>query len=266
MPWTPAASLDGGSISMSDYNARLTLLRSLHEKSLFGDTGRPAPSPSSSAGRSDELRLEDQAITGLVDEALLHQEAERRHIAVTDAEVKQQTDAARRLFKSESDFEAALKDYGYTPDQLKAQLRARITEVKVENALAADRADRAVAALKTGTFADAVKKFSDLPGATGDGRLDLNPNAQSTIDPAIKPVIDALQPGQTTGAVRGANGYYILQLVARTSTDLQVNAIYVFAPDAAHYRTQDRPAWFVSFLSGLEKAAHVHYYVGTRAS
>lgn len=266
MPWTPAASMDGASISMADYQARLKLLRYLHDKQVLGDTGRPAPSPNTTAGHADELKLEDEAVAALVDETLISQEATRRHLGVSEAEVQAQVDSARKLFATQADFDKALNDYGYTADQLRAQLRARITEVKVENSLAADRAAKVVAALKGGaTFASVVKTYSDLKSTSPDGELDLNPNAQTSIDAKVKPAIDALTPGQTTAAVQGVNGYYVARLVSRTADELRVDVVYVFAPDALHYRTQDRPAWFVSFLSGLEKSAHVHYNVGSRA-
>jgi hypothetical protein len=260
LPWQPAASLDGATISMKDYQARLTLLEELHAKQSGGS--KPIP-----LSKSEELRLEDEAIAGLVDEALLHQEAERRHLAVTPADVKQQIDAVRKLFKTQADFNQALAGYGYSPDQLNSQLFARLTEVRVENTLADDRIKKAAAALKAGAqLTDVVRQYSDLPGSSPIGQLDLNPSDQTSIDPAVKPAIDALSPGQTSDPVKGVNGWYILHLVSRAPDDLQVDVVYVFAPDATHYRTQDRPPWFLTFLAGLEHAAHVHYYVGSRAS
>jgi peptidyl-prolyl cis-trans isomerase D len=61
-----------------------------------------------------------------------------------------------------------------------------------------------------GNFADLAKKFSDDPGSKDQGgELPLIPTSQ--LDPAYAKAAMALNPGQTSGLVKSAFGYHIIQ-------------------------------------------------------
>jgi len=61
-----------------------------------------------------------------------------------------------------------------------------------------------------GTFADLAKKYSEDPGSKDQGgELPLIPTSQ--LDPAYAKAAMALNPGQTSGLVRSAFGYHIIQ-------------------------------------------------------
>ncbi|MHB8507108.1 MAG: peptidylprolyl isomerase [Candidatus Dormibacteria bacterium] len=260
----PAASMDGHTISMSDYDARLNLYKVLRLRQ-DAQGGARLPDLESAAGHSDKLRLEDKAVGDLVEEAILHDEAERRKLAVTEADVTLQVDRARALFKSDAEFQKGLKDYGYDLSGLRQQLHARLVEIRVVDSIAQDRVYTALKDLAGGkAFADVARVWSDF---SGDPEVSLTPEQQAKLDPAAVPAITALQPGDTSKVpVRGVNGYFIFHLVSRDTATTRLQLLYVSAPDAAHYRAGMRPKWFVTFLSGMVKKVHVKYYVGSRAA
>ena len=260
----PAATMDGHSIAMSDYNRRLHLYEFLREKQ-GPQGGQKLPDLASAAGRGDKLKLEDRAAIDLVAEVLLHDEAQRRKLSVSEEDINQQVAAARALFKTDAEFQKGLRDYGYNLDGLREQLRGRLTEIRVVDAIGADRAHSALKDLKAGMpFSEVAKKWSDY---AGDPEVTLTPAQQASIDPAAVPALQALKPDEISqDVVRGVNGYFLFHLISQDADATKVQLVYVAAPDREHYRLAARPKWFVAFLAVLEKRAHVKYNVGSRAA
>jgi hypothetical protein len=265
----PAATFDGGQVSMAAYQVRLKLYQHLYDRNRTTTPGTPAPALDSTAGHAQEVRIEDRAAADLVDEALLSQDASRNHLSITEKDIDGEMSAAKTLAGGDAAFQKFLNDYGYDVNTMRQQLRARLTEVRLENKLAADRIDAAVAMLKTGAaFTDVAKKYSDDPqsAATG-GELSLTTDQLKNLDPEVLPALSGLKPGdQTTAPVHATNGWYLFKLLTRDTGGIKVDVVYVFAPDAAHYRVQQRPQWFSTHLSDLEKNAHIKYNVGSHKS
>jgi hypothetical protein len=260
----PAATLDGHSIPMADFNARVTLYEYLNKKQ---QAGANIPAALQVPAGKARQQVADLAVTELVDEQLINDDVQRRHIPVTEDEVSADVAAARSLFPSQADFDKALRDYGYTPDQLRQQVRARVTEVKLENAMAAERAAAALTLVKGGTeFAKVVAALSDYAAGGPAGEVTLTGQQLTSLDAQVKPELDKLTPGEvSTTVVRGANGFYIFKLLARDAGSVKFDMVYVYGPGPSRYRRTQRPGWFSKHIGDLEAKAHIHYNVGSRA-
>jgi parvulin-like peptidyl-prolyl isomerase len=264
----PAASFNGHQISMSDYQVRLKLYQHLYDAQRKG-TASPQPALDSPAGRKSELSLEDRAVKDLVDEELIREDAADNKVSVSDSEVQAEVDNFKKQVKTEADFQKFLNDYGYTLDLIRQQIRARLIEVKLENKLAVDRVKQALEKLQKGSgIAEVAAALSDDPSSKDKGgEIKLTPENLKSLDAAVRPVLDALQPGETSkDAVRGVNGYYIFKLLGRDDTGVTMDVVYVYAPDKDHYRLQQRPAWFSTRIVDLENKAHIKYNVGSHAA
>ena len=276
-----AATFDGHTISMADYQSRLTLYQFLYKRqAATAAAGQQPPALDTPAGKANEAKLEDDAIQSLVDEQLIRDEAAKDGLSVSDKEVADDVTAARHQFDQQNQtaitqgqqsqtFTQYLKGFGYDLASLELQIHARLLEQKLENKLATVRANQALAALRGGTdISQVAKQYSDDNTAAQNGGLvTLTPAQLGQIDPAVKPALDALQPGATTAdLVRGVNGFYLLKLVSRDDTGVKANVVYIYAPQAAYYRTSQRPAWFIAFVTDLEKKAHIKYKVGSHKS
>jgi hypothetical protein len=275
----PAATMDGHSISMSDYNDRLKLQQAIDAR-VAQINGRPVPDPNSTQGRADERQREDRAVQLLVDEALTRDEADKLHLSVGEDELNQAIDTARTGYQAQVDkarqqgqrlqsYQDYIASFGYTQDSFRDALRKRAYEQKLENKLAKQRADAALSALRSGTdITEVAKKWSDDPAsAPNGGEATYTTDQLKSIDPAVKPALDALQPGQMSGdLVRGVKGWFLFKVSSRDDdTSLKFDAVQITAPDLKYYDLVNRPQWFKDHLAALEKSAHVHYNVGTRA-
>jgi hypothetical protein len=276
-----AATFDGHTISSADYQARLSLYQALYKKqAASAAAGQQPPALDTAAGKANESKLEDDAIQSLVDEQLIRDEAAKEGLSVSDKEVNDDVAAARHQFDQSNQaavtagqkaqtFDDYLKGFGYDLGSLKVQIHARLLEQKLENKLATTRANQALALLKGGTdIAQVAKQFSDdTNAASTGGMVTLSPTQLGQVDAAVKPALDALQPGGvSTDLVRGVNGFYLLKLISRDDAGVKANVVYIYAPQAAYYRTSQRPAWFISFVTDLEKKAHIKYQVGSHKS
>jgi len=268
----PAAHIDGGhDISRSEYQTRLDLYRSLNQKQTALN-GTQQAVPGSTQGHSDELQLEDKAVGDLVNEELMREQAATMRLTVSEKEVDQQVTFLQQALTSSptgpTTLTQFLHTYGYTMQLLRNQLRARLVQVKVENKLALERAQKAYEVLHSGAqFADVARKYSDdRSSAAKGGEIDMTPKDLALVDSALRPIIDFLQPGATgNGPVRAQSGFFVLRLLARDPSGVKVLVIYTYGPDAQHFRENNVPQWFKDYVSGLQKQAHVRYYVGSRA-
>lgn len=259
----PAATIDGHSISMTDYRQRLKV-----EQDLYKHT-------------KTESQEEDIAIKSLVDELLIDDEAARKGLSVSDDEVNKAIDVQRTTYERLSalqraqhpelpappDFNTFLRKEGYDVDRLRESVKHILLEQKVEHKQAQNRADSAYREIRGGaSITDVAKKYSDAAsGATGGGEKVASTDLASG-DSKLRPALNTLQPGDTSKVVEGLNGFYIFKLLTRTDTGITANVIYITAPAANLYSPKLRPAWFRDFVKGLEDNAHVKYSVGSKAT
>lgn len=260
----PAASMDGHSISMSDYRVRLKVEQDLYKKT-----------------RTDQQE-QDIAIRSLVDEVLLDDEASHKGLPVTDDEVNKAIDFQRNSYNQAAtaqkiqhptaaappDFNTFLRNEGYDIDRLRESVRHILLEQKVERKMAQNRADAAFRALQTGTsIADVAKQYSDLASGSSGGHESIDSAHLASGDPKLQPVLNILQPGDTSKSVaQGVNGFYLFKMVSRDENGITVDIVFISAPDPNLYTPKFRPQWFSDFVKGLEDNAHVKYNVGSKAT
>ena len=133
------------------------------------------------------------------------------------------------------------------------------------------RKNSALTALKGGTDIGAVAKqyTDDAASATSGGGLSIHGKDLAGV-PSLKPSIDALaQPGASSpDFTRADDGFYFFKLVSRDApTDLiKMQYVYIYDPKPELYSTTRRPKWLMDMITGLGKAAHVKYNVGSKAS
>ena len=269
-----AATLDGHTVSMSDYKVRLKLYQDAYK---LDQAAQPSPGPAldSAAGKHSEQQLEDRAVRDLVDEIVVRDDAGKNGISVSDDDVNKELDRLKKAYDDQAaqatgkprTFNEELTREGYTLDRFRDQLRDRFYEQRLENKMAHARADIALKQLKAGKdFAEVAKTYSDSTASQANSEFTLAAGDLTTIDPKVKPAIDALQPGQLSDSVAvGQNGLWIFRLISRDAGGVKMNGIFIVAPEIELYRAAVRPKWFSDHVSALERAAHVHYNVGTRA-
>jgi len=269
LPFTSSSAVtwNGGSISMQAYQDRLKLQEFLDRKTAT-TTPPPATSPQ---GKAEELQRQDRVAEDMADELLMEAEDQRRHIMPSDSDVAKLFDVTKSSYQPTSGaatFDNYLELYGYTEDTFRTELKHRLAEQKLENALAAQRVASALADLKAGKdFGAVAKTWSDDEGtAVNGGQAHFSPQALQVMDPNVRPGLDGLQPGQqSTQAARGTNGYYLFKVISRDANGVTFLVVQVTAPVIEAYRKSGRPQWFRDYISKLEKDAGVKYHVGSHA-
>jgi parvulin-like peptidyl-prolyl isomerase len=258
----PAASMDGHTISMTDYRQRLKV-----EQDLYKQT-------------KTDSQLQEVAIKSLIDEVLIADEAGRKGLTVSDDEVNKEIsfqhttyDHNTALYRAQyptrpapPDFNQFLRNEGYDVDRLRDSVRHILLEQKVEHQQAKNRADTAFRELNSGTaIADVARHFSDLASGPGGGQETVDSAHLASGDPKLQPALNLLQPGDTSKVVEGANGFYIFKLLTRDEAGITAVIVFISAPEATLYTPKFRPQWFQDFVKGLEDNAHVKYAVGPKA-
>jgi uncharacterized protein YkwD len=277
-----AASFDGGSIKMADYQLRLKVLQENYKKQTQSQGEVKFPSLDSPAGRSNESTLETESVQDLVDAVLVQREAQKRGINVTEDDINAQVDPFRKNYdaqaateraqgKSTKSFNDYLNSLGYSLDRLREEVRSRLYEQRLEDKLAQGRKTAALNGLKANQDISAVaKQYSDDAASAGSGGvLSLHGKDLANV-PALKPAIDALQQpaASSTDFVRADDGFYYFKLTSRDSaTDvIKMQYIYIYDPKPELYSTTRRPKWLMDLIGQLEKDAHVKYHVGSKAT
>lgn len=255
-----AAVVDGHSISMKAYQARLEVSR---HRDPFAGIKEAIPSPAPSQ------RLEDFTIEQLVREEIIRQEAQKRGISVSDKAAQSRIDGLRSHAGGAS-FGAALARNGFTNDSFRTYQRALLTEVALLDAMAKDRAASAAQDLKTGaTFAAVVTHWSDDSGtlARGGDAGWLRP--ADIPESALAAAVQSLPAGAVTGIIRTNRGYTIATVLDRRSDQVHLAAILVLAPVVDLYSPQGTPSWFTTFIddrdAALRRAGHIDLKVGSSA-
>ena len=166
------------------------------------------------------------------------------------------------------DFNTFLRNEGYDVDKLRESVRHILVEQKVERRMAQNRADSALRALRSGTsITDLARQYSDLTSGSSGGEESIDSSQLASGDPRLQPVLNLLQPGDTTrSVVQGANGFYLFKLLTRDENGITADIVFVSAPEANLYTPKFRPQWFSDFVRGLEGNAHLKYNVGSKAT
>lgn len=255
-----AATVDGHSISMKAYQARLEVSR--HRDPLAGLT-LAGPSPRAQ-------RIEDFTIQQLIREEIIRQEADRRGIRITDGQVDARV-AQLRGRAGGARFDAALARNGFTASSFREYQRAYLTEVAVVKTMAHERIASAAVALSGGaSFIAEASQWSDDTGTRfrgGDaGWLKPSDLPEASLQTAIQP----LSKGGRTGIVSTSRGFVIAAILDQQGERVHLAVILVLAPDADLYTTESRPSWFEQWVGdrqrSLQRDGRIQVYVGSRGS
>jgi parvulin-like peptidyl-prolyl isomerase len=256
-----AAVVDGHNISMKAYQARLEVSR---HRDPFSGIKEAIPSPAPSQ------RLEAFTIEQLVREEIVRQEAQKRHIGISDRAVQSRIDALKAKAGTAS-FNAALGRNGFTSDSFRAYQHALLTEVALLQAMAKDRAESAARELKAGdAFAAVAARWSDDSGTAaraGDAGW-LRP--ADIPEPALAAAVEPLAAGGVTGIVPTNRGFVIATVLERRSDQVHLATIVVLAPAVDLYSPQGTPPWFTTFIddrdAALRRAGRIALKVGSNAN
>ncbi|MFC4810661.1 peptidylprolyl isomerase [Paenibacillus sp. GCM10023250] len=190
-----------------------------------------------------------QTMDNLIQDELIKQEADKKGIVITAADVDKEIENIKKRFPSEADFESALMQSGMTLEDLKAQTpmqlrirkilepQAQVTdkdvedyfnqnkaqfdqpeEVKASHILVAtkEEAEAIIKQLEGGAdFATLAKEKSTDTG-TKDNGGDLGFFGKGAMDPAFEKAAFALKVGEMTKEpVKSQYGYHIIKVTDR---------------------------------------------------
>jgi parvulin-like peptidyl-prolyl isomerase len=167
-------------------------------------------------------------------------------VSPTDAEIQVQIDATATAAGGVAKLQSQLAALGGSMAQLRDQVASSLTEQKLEDAFAHQRAREIAQKLAAGTaFAGLAAQYSDDKDSSAKGG-ELGALARTTIqsgDPVFAAAVLALKPGQRTDPpIHDAQGYDIVQLESATASALTLRHIIVYAPTP--YTVKERPQWF----------------------
>ncbi len=235
-----AGEVNGESISMENYESHLSFLQYFYEL----QTGTILDEEKDQAVIDT---LKDQTFEDLVLERILHQEAQKEGIAVTEKEIKEELTKIQSSY-SEEDYKKLLKDMGMTENQLKGQIKTQIIYAALKEKLAADvtikeeevqqyyqdnidifveqggiqlshilvdtekEAKEILAKLEQGDdFASLAREFSSCPSSSQGGDLGLF-NQDSNFVTEFKDAALQLKPGEITREpVKSEFGFHIIK-------------------------------------------------------
>ena len=195
-------------------------------------------------------QLRADVLRGLISDAVIAQEAEYRHVAVTDAEVNAEVAQEQAAAGGAAQLNSQLAQAGGSIDQLKDEIRSQRNDQNLENFFAQQRVNAALAALRGGAgFASVATQYSDDAQSEPSGG-DVGAVTLVTLnasDPVFTQAVEALTVGQLSPTpVRDQAGYEILRLDAHSGTTWNLHRILVSAPQT--YTYTNRPPWYSQSL------------------
>ena len=255
-----AAVVDGHSISMKAYQARLEVSR---HRDPFAGIPEAIPSP------APAQRLQTFTIEQLVREEIVRQEADKRGIGVRDAALDSRISTLKAQSGTTS-FTAALQRNGFTSDSFHSFQRALLTEVALLHAMAKDRADSVARELNGGqAFATVAARWSDDSGTSTRGGDAGWLRPADIPEPPLASAVQSLAAGSVTGIIPTNRGFVIATVLERRTDQLHLAVILVLAPTVDLYSPQGTPSWFTTFVddreSALQRAGRIELKVGKHA-
>jgi foldase protein PrsA len=230
-----------------DYKACIKAKRDAAAKTK--SKARPSNTQLANQCKQEYSSLRDQALGLLIAAQWLQGEADDQGVKVTSAEITKSIDTQRKeQYPKEADFKKALKDAGFTMEDLRYQTRLQQLQDKLVKkiqkgvkdptpkeisdyynknksqfgqaetrdlhiVLAKDQAtaDRAKKAIEDGQdFASVAKKYSTDQGSKGQGgKLTVTKGNQ---EPAFDDAVFAAKKGDLLGPIKTQFGYYVVRV------------------------------------------------------
>lgn len=202
----------------------------------------------------------------MIDMELLRQAAAQENITVSEADVQAEIEGARQDILAGgqySDVDAFLRANELTPDRFEAMAREQVMvkrllaahggpsaveQIRARHILLPDeeKAQEVQARLKAGeSFTDLARAYSTDNGTKEQGG-ELGWLPRGWMVPEFDQAAFALQPGETSGAVKSNLGYHIIRVEERAVRELQEPML-----------SQVRQARFAEWLEGQRKTARI---------
>ena len=243
-----------------------------------------------------EARIKKQLLDELVNGVLIEQAAKEQGVTVTDAELKAQLAKLRSSFKSDAEYQSALKSAGLDPSGVSDQLRSQLltlalirkanpkgfapseadiekyyADYKAEFQQTASRrashilvkdkstAEKLLAELKAGADFATLAKESSIDTASAAVGGDLDWQTQQYVA-EFQAALDSLKVGQLSPIVKTQFGYHIIKL-----TDVRESKQLTLAEakqQIVSQMTQERQtAAYQKLLEDLRKKAKIEILI-----
>ena len=221
-----AATVNGQYIFLADYEKRVTQ----YEEALF-EQGIDRNSEEGQRAFRDAQR---DVLEGMIDTALIVQEATALGVTLSEEEVEAQVQSDIETGGGEAAFEEWLQVTGLTRDDYKEMLRQSMVSQRVLEVVTADVGDEAEqvhvrhimveseeealeiqAMLQEGADFVELARERSIDLATKDNGGDLGWFPRGFVAVELENAAFALQPGQISSAIQLGEGYHIVQLVER---------------------------------------------------
>lgn len=200
---------------------------------------------SSKDGKTQLVRLKEQAMAEAVESTLVNELAKQNHVSVSDQAVNNQVTILRsenRLGSSDHVFKEVLSQYwGWSEADFKRELKKQLLQQAVVVKLdtpASQRANDALTKLKTGTdFGTLASQVSDDLSTKGNGGQYPNPvvlNDQQ-VSPELTNILFQLKPGQFSGVIDNGSTLDIVKVLDRSGDSLHAAHIQFNLQDITTY-------------------------------
>ncbi|NIV37456.1 MAG: hypothetical protein GWN58_50975 [Anaerolineae bacterium] len=258
-----AATVNGQYLFLAEYEHRVTQ----YEEALF----ELGVDPNTEEGQGYLREARTDLLEGMIDTALIEQEAPALGIALTDEELDAQVQSDIDTNGGEAAFEEWLQVTGLTRDDYREMLRQYTISQRVMEVVTAEVGETAEqvhvrhivveseeAALEIQTMlqegadfvALAQERSADL--ATKDSGGDLGWFPRGIVAPELENAAFGLQPGQTSDVIQLGGGYHIIQVVER-------DAARALSPDD---QLALRQTMFDDWLAEKRASATIERFVG----
>jgi parvulin-like peptidyl-prolyl isomerase len=188
--------------------------------------------PDTEEGRASLVQLRRQVLDWMIDQTLIEQAAEREGISISQDKVEEET--VRLIGDDAAQFEEWLQANGLTHESFKAQLHREllgaalqervvgslppsVEQVHARHILVMSEAEamEVLIKLRSGeSFATLAQQYSQDMGSRDIGG-DLGFFPRGVMLPEIEATAFGLEPGQTSGILKTAYGYHVVEVVEK---------------------------------------------------
>lgn len=222
----PVASVDGAFVRYSDYLKRyrssIHFLQKNNSINIRTDEGK----------RQAEYHKRRE-LDASVKDAYVKKIAGQNNISVSNEEVDRFINAELDAKKVSLDaYERTILNnfYDWSLDEYKSVVKSELLRRKLSfeiDTVARDKAARVKQAAATGDFAEVAKAESDdVNTKAAGGVVGSVPVSNQDANGVIKAAL-ALEPGQVSSLIEGADGYYIVKLTSKDAVNVQYSVIKI---------------------------------------